>query len=92
MTTLMLELPLPVEQSELELKKMCVAKLYEEGVMSPGQGATMLGMAYRDFVDEFGFYFRMTPEELDKEMEILNQVVDMDAVYQRMAAWTSKYA
>ncbi len=50
MSTLTIELPPGIELSEDELKKMFVAKLYEEGIVSPGRGAEMLDMTYREFL------------------------------------------
>lgn len=75
MTTLTLEIQLPesVELSELDAKRLFVSKLYEEGIVSAGRGAEMLGMTYREFVDTFGIYCRMTPEELQQDIKTLDK-------------------
>lgn len=47
-----IELDIPVEThlSPQELKEFLAAKLYEEGLISSGTGATMLGIQRKDFI------------------------------------------
>lgn len=81
MTTLTLEIQLPesVELSEHDAKRLFVEKLYEEGILTPGRGAEMLGMTYREFVDAFGFYIRTTPEELKEDIKTLDRLFESRA-------------
>ncbi len=69
MTTITLELPPDLDLSEHDAKMMFVGKLYEEGMVTPGRGAEMLGVPYREFIETFGTYCRMTPEELERDVE-----------------------
>ncbi|MDR3197111.1 MAG: UPF0175 family protein [Planctomycetaceae bacterium] len=71
MTTLTLQLELPDNFviSEQEAKTVLVAKLYEEGKLSSGKSAELLGMTKREFIETFGTFCNMTPEDLNRELD-----------------------
>jgi hypothetical protein len=71
MTTLTLQLELPDNFviSEHEAKTAIVTKLYEDGKLSIGKSAELLGMTKRKFIETFGTVCGVTPEELDRELE-----------------------
>jgi len=71
-TTLNLVLPEALETSEFELKMLVAGKLYEQGRLSGGQAAAMVGVSKREFIEalsRFGFsVFGYTAEELRAEV------------------------
>ncbi|MDR1964628.1 MAG: UPF0175 family protein [Planctomycetaceae bacterium] len=72
MTTLTLQLQLPdnFELSEHEAQTALVLKLYEDGKLTAGKGAAILGMTKREFIETFGTVIHdMTPEELQRDYE-----------------------
>ncbi|MDR3197113.1 MAG: UPF0175 family protein [Planctomycetaceae bacterium] len=76
MTTLTLQLELPDNFviSEHEAKMMFAAKLYDEGKLTAGKAAAMVGISKRDFlweVPQYGirYYADVTPEDLKREFE-----------------------
>jgi hypothetical protein len=75
MTTLTLQLELPdnFELSEQEAKASLVLKLYEDGKLSAGKGAAILGITKREFIETFGTVCWTTPEDLHREYELACQ-------------------
>jgi methylphosphotriester-DNA--protein-cysteine methyltransferase len=71
MTILKLQLELPDDFviSEQEAKTAIVMKLYENGKLSIGKSAELLGMTLREFIETFGTVCGTTPEEFDSELE-----------------------
>jgi predicted HTH domain antitoxin len=68
MTTLTINLP---EEVELYKVKMIIAaSLFEQGVLSSGQAAELVGITRRQFLEEVGKYgvsiFGETEEDLEK--------------------------
>ena len=66
--------------SEYDLKMHLGVKLYEDGLVSTGFAARMLGMERRDFLMNMGIYggeiFKMgDEEEIKKECEIARQTI-----------------
>jgi predicted HTH domain antitoxin len=55
--------------SAYEAKLAIAAKLYEEGKITGGQTAEMVGMTRREFIETFGTKIEMTEEELKQEIE-----------------------
>ena len=80
---LLIEIELPddlnFELSEYDLKMHLGVKLYEDGLLSTGFVASMLGMERRDFLENMGKYggeiFKATPEEIAQEMEVVKQFI-----------------
>jgi len=78
-----LELELPdnsnVKLSEYDLKMHLGVKLYEDGLVSTGFVASMIGMTRRHFLENMGTYggilFKGTEEEFKKDAEIAGQFV-----------------
>jgi len=50
MPTIELNIPTNTKYSEQELREFFVAKLYEEGLISSGTGAKILGIDRHDFI------------------------------------------
>jgi hypothetical protein len=75
MTTLTLQLELPDNFviSEQEAKTALVLKLYEDGKLTAGKGASILGITKRKFIETFGTVCDMTPEELLQDYKIVCQ-------------------
>lgn len=82
--TLELKLPDSVQLSEFDIKMTLAAKLYEDGTLSGGQAAEMVGISKRDFLESLGKYgvsiFGYTAEELQEDQkrrsaEINNQTL-----------------
>jgi hypothetical protein len=71
MTTLTLQLELPDDFviSEQEAKTVIITKLYEEGKLSVGKSAELLGMTTREFIETFGTFCNMMPDDLDRELD-----------------------
>lgn len=66
--TLLLELPADLTASQFDLKMMFASKLFEEGLISSGQGAKMVGISRRAFIEVLGHYgvsaFQSSEDEL----------------------------
>ncbi|MDR1267952.1 MAG: UPF0175 family protein [Planctomycetaceae bacterium] len=75
MTTLTLQLELPGDfvMSEHEAKTAFVLKLYEDGKLTAGKGASLLGITKREFIETFGTVCDMTPEEMLQDYKIACQ-------------------
>ncbi len=75
--TLELKLPDSVQLSEFEIKMTLAAKLYEDGTLSGGQAAEMVGISKREFLENLGKYgvsiFGYTAEELREDLERLRK-------------------
>ncbi len=73
MTTLTLEIPLPesVTVTEHDAKMMLAGKMFEDGLLSSGQAADMVGITKREFIETIGKYgisvFQATPEEAERD-------------------------
>jgi predicted HTH domain antitoxin len=67
------QLEQPVRETVQEL---VVLELYRRGAISIGKGADLLHMTLLEFIQYTGEqgipYFKLTPEELDAELERLN--------------------
>lgn len=70
-----LDIPVQTAYSEQELKEFFAAKLYQEGLVSSGTGAKILGMERRNFIlmlAKYGVdYVSYSVEELKREIENL---------------------
>jgi len=72
MKTLTINLP---EEVELDKVKMIIAaSLFEQGVLSSGQAAELVGITRRQFLEEIGKYgvsiFGETAEDIEKVSDI----------------------
>ena len=90
MTTLTIELPPDLGLSEHDAKRLFVSKLYEDGIVSAGRGAEMLGMTYREFIETFGIYCRTTPEELKQDLEVAHSAINPESVRQALERKSAK--
>lgn len=75
--TLELKLPDSVQMSEFDLKMTLAAKLYEDGTLSGGQAADLVGISKREFLEQLGKYgvsiFGYTAEELRDDLKRLRK-------------------
>lgn len=71
--TLELKLPDSVKLSDFARKMTRAAKLYEDGILSGGQAAELVGISKREFLEQLGKYgvsiFGYTAEELREDRE-----------------------
>lgn len=72
MKTITINLP---EEAELDNVKMIIAtSLFEQGVLSSGQAAELVGITRRQFLEEVGKYgvsiFGETAEDIEKASDI----------------------
>lgn len=72
MKTLSINLP---EEVELDKVRMIIAaSLFEQGILSSGQAAELVGITRRQFLEEVGKYgvsiFGETPEDIEKLSDI----------------------
>ncbi|MEO0733868.1 MAG: UPF0175 family protein [Bacteroidota bacterium] len=51
-----IEIPVDLPLSEFELKMRFAAKLFDDGLISTGQGAKMVGISRRAFIELLGKY------------------------------------
>ncbi len=56
MQTIVLNIPVETKYSERELKEFFAARLFEEGIISSGTGAKILGIDRRDFISLLSKY------------------------------------
>jgi predicted HTH domain antitoxin len=56
MSTVTLNIPDSVETTEFELKMTLAAKLFEEGKVSSGQAAEIVGISKRSFIELVGSF------------------------------------
>ena len=63
-----LNLPEDLMTSEFDLKMLLVSRLFAEGLITSGQGAKMIGISRRTFIELLGQYgvsaFQTSEEEL----------------------------
>jgi len=75
--TLELKLPDSVRLSEFDIKMTLAAKLYEDGTLSGGQAADLVGISKRDFLEQLGKFgvsiFGYTAEELREDVKRLRK-------------------
>jgi len=75
MLTQELELELPLEISQDEVKLLLAIKLYEVGKLSIGQAAKVAGYSKRAFMEILGHYhvpvFAYAPDNLAAEVDLL---------------------
>lgn len=68
-----IQIPDSLEISDFELKMMIAAKLFEDGKLSSGQAANIVGISKRSFVELMGSYdvslFGYDPDELEKDLK-----------------------
>lgn len=51
-----IELPSDLTASDFDLKMLFASKLFEEGIITSGQGAEMVGLSRRAFIELLGKY------------------------------------
>ena len=56
MRTLHLKIPDSVDKNDAELTMVIAVKLYEDGVLSSGQAAELVGISKRAFIELLGKY------------------------------------
>ena len=56
MKTMTLEVPENIKLSESEIKFYLAAKMYQDGILSSGQAAEMIGISKRSFIERLGQY------------------------------------
>ncbi len=75
--TVELKLPDSVKLSDFDIKMTLAAKLYEDGTLSGGQAAELVGISKRSFLEQLGKYgvsiFGYTAEELKQDLERLRK-------------------
>ncbi len=63
----------PDDIDEKEVSMIVAARLFDEGKLSSGQAAALVGISKRDFIEKVGLYgvsvFQQTSEELLKDIE-----------------------
>ena len=72
MKTVTLNLPETLDMDEREIVMCLATKLYEDGKLSLGQGAELVGLSKRTFMELLGKYgvsiFNFPPAELAKDV------------------------
>ncbi len=67
-----LNLPDGLQVSQFELSVLFAAKLFEEGLITSGQGAEMVGLSKRAFIELLGKYnvsiFQYDIEEIEEDI------------------------
>lgn len=75
--TLEIKLPDSVNLSDFDIKMTLAAKLYEDGTLSGGQAADLVGVSKRTFIELLGKYgvsvFVYTAEELREDIARLQK-------------------
>ncbi|CAN5134379.1 hypothetical protein BH20ACI2_BH20ACI2_15350 [soil metagenome] len=70
--TLEIKLPDSVQMSDFDIKMTLAAKLYEDGTLSGGQAAELVGISKRSFLELLGKYgvsiFGYSAEELREDI------------------------
>lgn len=66
-----MDIPADVNATEFDLKMLFASKLFEEGIVTSGQGAKIVGVSRRTFIELLGQYgvsaFQTTEEELNED-------------------------
>lgn len=70
--SIQLNLPESLNISKFEVSMLLASKLFDEGLISSGQGATMVGLSKHAFIEMLGKYkvsvFQYTIEEIDEDI------------------------
>ena len=70
---IMIEVPENLGLSDEELKMLFAAKLFDQGLITSGQGADMVGIPKRDFILQLGKYqvsiFQYDEDELLEDIK-----------------------
>ena len=70
--SIQLNLPEGLKISKFELTMLLAAKLFDEGLISSGQGAAMVGLSKRAFIEVLGKYkvsvFQNQIEEIEEDI------------------------
>lgn len=70
--SIQLEIPPGLKKSKFELSMLFASKLFDEGLISSGQGAMMVGLSKQAFIELLGKYkvsiFQSSPEDLDEDI------------------------
>ncbi|MCB9232679.1 MAG: UPF0175 family protein [Bacteroidia bacterium] len=70
--SIQIELPQGLSLSKFELSMLLAAKLFEEGLISTGQGAEMVGLSKQAFIEVLGKYkvsvFQGTSGDLENDI------------------------
>lgn len=78
MTTLEIILPENINFTHLDLKMSMASKLFEQGRISSGQGAAIVGVSKREFIEMLGKYdvsiFGYDESELEKDVEKCSKI------------------
>jgi predicted HTH domain antitoxin len=73
MSVLTVQIPDSLKMNDFELKMMIASKLFEDGKLSSGQAAEIVGLSKRSFVELLGKYnvslFGYDYEELEEDLE-----------------------
>jgi predicted HTH domain antitoxin len=73
MSVLTVQIPDSLKMNDFELKMMIASKLFEDGKLSSGQAAEIVGISKRSFVELLGKYnvslFGYDYEELEEDLE-----------------------
>ena len=73
MSVFQIQIPDTVKINDFELKMLIASKLFEEGKLSSGQAAEIVGISKRAFVEILGKYnvslFGYEYEELEEDLE-----------------------
>ncbi|MEY4875056.1 MAG: hypothetical protein RL708_205 [Bacteroidota bacterium] len=73
MTTLTFNMPSTVLLSDFDLKMTLAAKLFEEGKLSSGQAADMIGVSKKSFIEVLGKYnvsvFGYSMDEINNDIK-----------------------
>ncbi|MEQ9099668.1 MAG: UPF0175 family protein [Imperialibacter sp.] len=64
---------IPDDIDEKEVSMIVAAKLFDEGKLSSGQAAALVGISKREFIEKVGQYgvsiFQQSPEDLLRDFE-----------------------
>ncbi len=73
MSVFTVQIPDSLKMSDFELKMMIASKLFEDGKLSSGQAAEIVGISKRSFVELLGKYdvslFGYDYKELEEDLE-----------------------
>lgn len=91
MKTIIVELPDQVtDVDEKEVRMIVAAKLFEQGKLSSGRAAEIVGISKRKFIETVGKYgvsiFGTQPEELEQELRNARGAVNWAVVNQAIGA------
>ncbi|MEL6652624.1 MAG: UPF0175 family protein [Bacteroidota bacterium] len=70
--SIQIDIPESLQISPFEIKMMLAVKLFEEGLITVGQGAKMVDLSKKAFIEVLGKYkvsiFQYDADDLEKEM------------------------